>query len=111
MIIITRYSIVADKTHPGCFRILNKDIPVCPDCGSIMSGYDARKRIVINEYGDKTTYRINRLKCTVCNKIHTEIPDFISPYKNYEQDVVDSVLEGNKYACIADDSTMRRWKK
>lgn len=109
MIRITRYCVVTDKDHPGCFRILNKDIPICPKCGSVLSGYDTRKRIVINEYGEKTQYYLNRLRCPVCNKVHTEIPDFILPYKNYEKEVIDSVLMGWKHECFADDSTIRRW--
>ena len=42
-----------------------------------------------------STYRIRRLKCLHCNKIHHELPDFIVPYKRYSSDLISNVIEGN----------------
>ena len=77
------------------YRILNEDIPVCPQCGTVLSGYDNRKRHAIDDFGNKQWYRLRRLKCRPCKKLHLEIPDFIQPQKHYEKGVISNALRGN----------------
>lgn len=107
MIIATRYTKIQDGDY---YRILNEDIPVCPQCGTVLSGYDNRKRHAIDDFGNKQWYRLRRLKCRPCKKLHLEIPDFIQPQKHYEKGVISNALSGNTCSCPADDSTIRRWK-
>jgi hypothetical protein len=51
------------------------------------------------------------MRCKGCRKIHTELPDFILPFKHYDAQTIQATLdlEPNN-CCTADDSTMRRWK-
>ncbi len=83
----------------------------CPICTGKLSGYDHRKRIVKNSNGEKETYLIRRLKCKNCHKLHTEIPDFILPYKQYKAEVIESEIDETRQDCPAEDSTRQRWKK
>lgn len=39
------------------------------------------------------TYRIRRLRCTLCGKIHHELPDFIVPYKRFSSKLITAILE------------------
>jgi hypothetical protein len=60
---------------------------------------------------------IRRLKCSYCPRIHSELPDILSPYKHYTAevivDVVDEVVDISDPAiaegpCV---QTIDRWKK
>jgi len=55
---------------------------------------------------------LRRLLCDDCKKLHTEIPDIIQPYKHYDSETIQSVIDGGEKArcCVADDSTISRWK-
>jgi hypothetical protein len=52
---------------------------------------------------------VRRLRCTSCNSIHTELPDFLIPRKHYTADVIESQLDKRREDCPADDSTIYRW--
>jgi hypothetical protein len=55
---------------------------------------------------------VRRLRCRSCGKIHTELPDFILPYKHYEAPAIQKTLDDEPDAsCAADDSTLRRWRE
>jgi hypothetical protein len=55
---------------------------------------------------------VRRLRCRSCEKLHTELPDFILPFKHYEAQTIQSTLdEEPDNACTADDSTLRRWRQ
>lgn len=108
MIIISRYVLRQEKDD---FRVINRDLPRCPRCNTIMVGYDTRKRQLIDESGKHNSYLLRRLKCPMCDVLHLEIPDFIVPHKHYNKAVISSVQRGNDYNCPADDSTIRRWKQ
>jgi hypothetical protein len=48
--------------------------------------------------------------CPQCGHTHTELPNFIQPYKHYEASVIQDVVDGkSRDTCEADESTMRRW--
>ena len=49
-------------------------------------------------------------RCDNCQKLHTEIPDCIAPYKQYGKNVIDDILNGECDYFIADASTIWRWK-
>lgn len=44
---------------------------------------------------EQRLYRIRRLKCPTCNKIHHELPNFMIPYKRQCTATVTYILEGN----------------
>lgn len=41
--------------------------------------------------------------------MHTELPDFIQPFKHYESEVIEAVIDGAAYSCPAEESTQRHW--
>ena len=73
---------------------------------------DSRVRYVIRNSTDcRESYILRRLRCMSCGKIHTELPDFILPYKHYDAQAVQDTLDGiPDNTCSADDSTMNRWR-
>lgn len=67
---------------------------VCPNCGGYLSGYDHVKRIVRSKYGDRKFVNIPRYRCKRCKRLHRAIPSYILPYKQYETDIIQGVIEG-----------------
>ena len=74
---------------------------------------DSRRRNLKNLPGKVFHYMLRRMKCQSCSTLHTEIPDIIQPYKHYDSQTIQSVLDGSEEAasCAADNSTIRRWKE
>lgn len=88
----------------------------CPRCGCELKYYDSVKRIIRSKFRNTKRIVIHRLRCTGCQSIHRELPEFILPYKQYEADVILGVLDGTitpetlgfeDYPC---EMTMLRWK-
>ncbi|GHU53189.1 hypothetical protein FACS1894132_04660 [Clostridia bacterium] len=96
--------------------MVNENQSDCSVCGALLKYYDRVLRIVRTK-GRKTKWiDIRRLKCSKCNVLHRELPEYISPYKQYEAEVILGVLEGiittdtlgyEDYPC---EATMIRWK-
>ena len=76
MIIAKRYTVLHcdDGRH---FKIKNKDAPLCPSCGVLLSGYDTRLRHCIGVDGEIRWFKLRRLRCPSCRKLHLELPDFM----------------------------------
>lgn len=77
---------------------------------------DTRKRVHKIAGGIKQWYVINRLKCKECNRLHNELPDCLVPYKHYDAELIEDVVEGiiteedkeiEDYPC---EGTLRHWK-
>ena len=59
-------------------------------------------------------YRLRRLRCQNCLKLHLELPDVLVPYKRYEAKVVETVIAGGPVQVPNDERTIgkiRRWYK
>jgi hypothetical protein len=110
MIIARRY-ITERADDTNTWRVKNLDAPFCPSCGSLCSGYDTRARSVAGEDGNVMLFRLRRLLCPVCGKLHTEVPAFMRPRKRYTAEVIDAVIDGRGESCPADERTMRRWRR
>lgn len=108
MVIIEKYS--TDIAADGFIIIQSKETCGCPICGGELRVRDSKKRRVINQAGDIDMYRLRRLKCKNCGKLHTEIPDCIVPYKHYAAEVVEAELLETRKDCPADNNTTSRWK-
>ena len=109
MIIATDYE---TKTDPdGCRRIFNRRAALCPDCGAMCSGYDTRRRKLITAAGDVYIYKLRRLRCPSCGRLHIETPDIMAPRKHYERAAIDAARAGSAADIAAEDSTIRRWRK
>lgn len=89
---------------------------VCPVCGGKLKYYDQVPRIVRTKNRLTMYFRMRRLKCTSCERVHREIPGFIYPYKQYDLEVMKGVLEGfitpdtigyEDYPC---EATMLIWR-
>lgn len=89
---------------------------ICPRCGGKLKHYDSVRRIVRTK--NRTTYhvRLRRLRCKECRSLHSELPELVFPYKQYEAEVIVGVLEDlitcetlgfEDYPC---EMTMERWK-
>lgn len=86
---------------------------VCPFCIGELVYRDSRLRKSKDVIGNIISYLLRRLRCESCKKLHTEIPDILQPYKHYDSKTIQSVIDENSDAsfCVADDSSIRRWKK
>lgn len=78
--------------------------------------YSSVKRYIKTKYGKKNEIILRRFKCKSCGKVHRELTDQVIPYKHYERDVIEGVIEGlitpevlgfEDYPC---EATMKRWK-
>lgn len=89
----------------------------CPKCSSQLKYYDTVKRIARAGGPDKPTKYIRRMKCTECGSVHRELPDILEPFKHYESELINKVVEGlitcDSYGFEDYPSAMtaRRWKE
>lgn len=90
---------------------------LCPDCNGQLRYYDKVKRIIRTKKRTTTYLVIKRYRCQKCGKMHRELPEEIIPFKQYEKEVIEGVLDGlitsetlgfEDYPC---EMTMIRWKK
>ena len=106
----------ADFNQLGEWKCRGDDFPVCPECQSPMKYRDTRQRHIRQEGGVKLWGQIRRLFCKKCRRLHNELPINLSPYKHYEVEVIEGVvdevvtqddLESEDYPCA---KTIERWK-
>ena len=74
--------------------MISSSTSTCPTCGGKLKPYDKVLRIVRTKGRKTKRVSIRRLRCTECGGLHREIPQYICPYKQYEKDVIQGVLEG-----------------
>ncbi|MCD8098849.1 MAG: DUF6431 domain-containing protein [Lachnospiraceae bacterium] len=88
----------------------------CPNCGEKLKRYDEVQRIVRTKGRHTNHVKIQRLRCPGCGHVHRELPSYIFPYKQYNADVIQGVIEGfitpetlgfEDYLC---EMTMIRWR-
>lgn len=70
-----------------------------------------KKRTVIHEDGSSQILSLKRYYCEKCNTLHSEIPDIIIPYKQYDRATIEKVRNGDTSFFTGDDITIRRWQK
>lgn len=96
--------------------MVRENVKICPKCGGTLEYRDNLHRIVRTRRGVTNWVQIRRLRCTQCGVIHRELPNYILPYKQYEAETVQGVIEGlitpetlgfEDYPC---EMTMIRWK-
>lgn len=121
MIIISQYSLSVNLLGEYFLESEENHI-TCPCCNGELHMRDHRYRIWKREGGEKRFIRIRRLQCTQCKRIHCELPDFLVPYKHYETEVIEGVLDGviteddpdsedENGAQRPCDTTMKRWRQ
>ena len=97
MVIIAQYHMEVNLFGETICK--SEEEPVCPICQKV------------------TWIMIRRLYCKKCRRLHNELPDILSPYKHYEAETIEGVVDGivlpddadsEMYPCAA---TMNRWKQ
>lgn len=90
---------------------------ICPKCCVPLKKYDTVKRIVRGKNHSKKIVSIERYRCPKCQAIHRILPGTLYPYKQYEADIIDGVIQNlidpdtlgfEDFPC---EQTMKRWKK
>lgn len=108
MVIVERYK---EETRADGLRVIhNLEQPLCPNCGGALSGYDHRRRVVLDDTGQPIVYLLYRLRCGKCRRLHLEVPAVIRSHKHYSAQLIERTINGTVNSCPADDSTIRRWK-
>ena len=111
MVIVSSFSLNYNP-ETNIFTIISEEILNCPFCNGTLVYRDSKLRTAINLYGEARLFSLRRLKCRYCNAHHRELPNTIQPFKHYDSETIQSVIDGSPDAamCAADDSTIRRWK-
>jgi phage FluMu protein Com len=63
-----------------------------------------------DEEGEKVWFRIRRLRCKECGKLHRELPDILLPYKHYRCEIIEETLDEKEEAPGPDARTLQRWR-
>ena len=88
---------------------------ICPNCNGKLKYFDGVKRIVRTKSRRTEWIELRRLRCVECGALHRELPEELYPYKQYEAEVIQGVIEGiitcetlgyEDYPC---EMTMIRW--
>jgi hypothetical protein len=101
------------KSNTGYLIIETDTTPPCPICDGELCYRDNRLRLLNDAVGFVERYLLRRLRCVVCKKLHLEIPDNIVPYKHYDANAIQSVIDrkdGQLPDCAASMTTQRRWR-
>lgn len=119
MVIVSEFHLVRndDDNFRGdpIFRVESSESPVCPVCASILEYRDSRLRICRVYNGETCRLIVRRLKCPSCGRLHTELPDILTPHKHYATEVIENVADEvstpsdsttEDYPC---ERTMKRW--
>ncbi|NLM78384.1 MAG: hypothetical protein GX173_09905 [Ruminococcaceae bacterium] len=90
----------------------NEQSAFCCNCDYLLEVCGSRRRGYIESSGERIVLVIRRLYCQSCKRIHHELPDLLVPYKRYDRESIESVLEETGQAQeAADDSTISRWRR
>jgi len=94
------------------FFIKSKESSVCPICSGALKVRDTKQRKLICTVDEIVVkrYRLRRLLCKSCGKLHIELPDCMQPYKHYEADAIQAEIDGSQENPHADDNTLKRWR-
>ena len=93
----------------GQIYIISEEVHKCPKCGGVLKTKDYRERQGWTKYGDKLYYLLRRLHCKECGAIHIELPYFLLPYKRYNTEAIECVLNREDSDCVASIRTKKRW--
>ena len=111
MVIVSLFKLNHNELS-GIYTIIAEEIICCPLCNDELFYRDSRLRMLKDLLGEVMSFFVRRLRCIDCEKLHTELPNIIQPYRHYSSDTIQAVLDDSvdASACAADNSTIRRWK-
>ena len=108
MVIISKFKLVFNN---DIYKVVSFETHTCSVCDAPLRYIDTKKRRMINEYGNRVTMRIRRLRCDKCKTVHSELPDILVPSHLYCYAIIEKVDAGEKKTIPVDDGTYRRLKK
>ena len=73
----------------------------CPNCKEKLKRYDTVKRIVRGKNHSKKLVAIERYKCPKCKTIHRDLSEYVYPFKHYEADIIDGVVDVYKRQTVS----------
>lgn len=82
------------ESRGGLFFVIALESVTCPLCAAVLLEIGRRARGYISSEGDRESVQIRRMKCSVCLRIHHELPDFLLPYKRHCAQTVESIVNG-----------------
>jgi len=83
----------------------------CPLCKGKLVARDTVDRHYRDEEGEKVWFRIRRLRCKECGKLHRELPDILLPYKHYRCEIIEETADGKEEAPGPEARTLQRWRE
>jgi uncharacterized protein YbaR (Trm112 family) len=114
--ILSEYKLVRKNENENIFIVVSGESIYCPICEGPLEYRDSRKRIW-KVYGGKVNHICaDRMYCERCHRLHTILPDILTPHKHYGKEVIENVLDD---VCTSEDlstenypceKTMERWK-
>lgn len=110
MVTVNNYTVQYEQSKDA-YRIICRETLFCPACNGVLSGYDTRRRHIVDSAGDAHWLLLQRLRCSSCGKLHIAAPPFVVPKKHYNAETIADVKAGREALCPADNSTMRRWRR
>lgn len=110
MFSISQYRL--EDNPSGVKYVICLETVYCSYCSGETKYLGRRERGYIKDTGEHEKLLIPRNRCEPCKKIHHVLPDFLVPYKRYDRESIEGVLNGNDLLTVAaDESTIRRWRK
>jgi len=77
----------------GIFIVIPALTLQCPICGANQVVLGRRIRSAILPDANNQRYKIRRLRCSGCRKIHHELPDCLVPYKRHCTEIIENVIK------------------
>lgn len=90
---------------------------ICPYCGGIATYHSQVKRTVKSKCGEVEEIKVKTFKCSHCGKMHRDLPDYLTPHKQYRNDIIDGFIndllskKDLEYEDYPSENTIRRWKQ
>lgn len=97
--------------------MVNINEVICPHCGGDLKYYNTIQRIIKTKGGKNSWIEIRRLVCKKCGSIHRELPTCLLPYKHYDTEIIEGVVNGEitqydldyeDYPC---ELTIKKWRE
>ncbi len=107
MVIVCDYQIVQKN---GCYCVKASKQPRCIQCNAPLRVRGSKRRYLIMDAGDRKCFRLRQLYCVNCHRTHIEYPDIMIPHKHYASKVIQDALLNDDSGCVAENSTIYRWR-
>lgn len=93
MVIISRFRLLYKK-EKDAYKVISYDEKTCPYCKGRLKCIGCRKRSAIFSDGIRMKLIIRKLRCSICGKTHSELPNILVPYHTICKDTIEKVLSG-----------------